>query len=272
MDYLPWIPPIVALTGLTVAVAAARRVVVVYDETFALHWRDGKFVGRLPSGKTTLWGARHRVRTIDKRLRHDTISGQEIMASDGAMVRVSLVAAYRVTDPEAHYNGTADPADGAVDRALVAAFWPSRSLAHEAAHTALRDAISKRTTEECLAQRAAIADEIASAVTADFSAAGLALERIVLKDLGVGGELRRAMGDLQVSLYQARANLERARAEGAVMRSLANSARVLEGNPALVQMRLLQAIESGRAQVIVGSEALKVVERRGEIPPMDAEV
>lgn len=270
MDYLQWILPVLVLAGV-VAAALTRQVVVVYEETDALHWKDGKYLGRLPSGKSVLWGPWHRVRTIDKRLRHDAITGQEVMSSDGAMIRVSLVVAYRVTDPEAHYNATADPADAISDGAPVAAYWPTRSLAHEAAHTGLRDAITKRTMEECLAQRAEIANEIASAVGDDFAAAGLTLERIVVKDLGVGGDLRRAMGDLQVALFQARANLERARAEGAVMRSLANTARVLEANPALVQMKLLQAIESGRAHVVVGADALRVVERPGGIPPTDAE-
>ncbi|MCW5941044.1 MAG: hypothetical protein KIS66_02360 [Fimbriimonadaceae bacterium] len=273
MDNLLWyLIPAVALGIVGLIVQAFRNVVVVYEEQFALHWRNGKFVGRLPSGRSVLWGARHRVLTIDRRTRHDAVAGQEILSADGAMVRVSLLVAYRVTDPELHFHASATPEAPASSNGFVHfPFWPQRSLAHEAAHAALRDAIAKRTMEACLGQRAEITEEIASAVAPDFAAGGLALDRIVVKDLGVGGDLKRAMGDLQVAQFQARANLERARAEGAVLRSLANTARTLESNPALVQMKLLQAIESGRAQVVIGADALRVAERPGVRPPADLE-
>jgi hypothetical protein len=48
------------------------------------------------------------------------------------------------------------------------------------------------------------------------------------------------------------AALERARGETAVLRHLANTARLLEGNPALVTLRTLDAAAHGRGTIVVG--------------------
>jgi len=42
------------------------------------------------------------------------------------------------------------------------------------------------------------------------------------------------------------AELERARGEGASLRNLANAARVLEGNPALMNLRLIQSLTAAQ--------------------------
>jgi hypothetical protein len=46
---------------------------------------------------------------------------------------------------------------------------------------------------------------------------------------------------------EGRAALERARGESAALRNLANAARVLEGNPELLNLRLLQSITSAQS-------------------------
>ena len=64
------------------------------------------------------------------------------------------------------------------------------------------------------------------------------------------------MADIVRAQFEGRAALERARAEAATMRSLANTARMLEEQPAIAQLRILQAIESGKATVVVGDATL----------------
>jgi hypothetical protein len=50
---------------------------------------------------------------------------------------------------------------------------------------------------------------------------------------------------------EGRAALERARSESAALRNLANGARVLHDNPALMNLRILQAI--GQEQAVPGT-------------------
>lgn len=47
------------------------------------------------------------------------------------------------------------------------------------------------------------------------------------------------------------AALERARGETAALRHLANAARMVEGNPALLQLRLIQAVGDGSGNTVV---------------------
>ena len=55
------------------------------------------------------------------------------------------------------------------------------------------------------------------------------------------------------------AALERARGEGASLRNLANTAKLLENNPALLQLRILQALESKSGNTIILSTSPEVL-------------
>jgi hypothetical protein len=50
------------------------------------------------------------------------------------------------------------------------------------------------------------------------------------------------------------AALERARAEVAATRALANAAKMVETHPGLLQLRTLQAVEAGGATVVLSAE------------------
>src|SRR5258705_12697759 len=60
------------------------------------------------------------------------------------------------------------------------------------------------------------------------------------------GELMRAYVDVLKSKQECYAALDRARGESAALRNLANAARVLEGNPALMNLRVLQSLASAQ--------------------------
>ncbi|TDD85857.1 hypothetical protein [Actinomadura rubrisoli] len=54
------------------------------------------------------------------------------------------------------------------------------------------------------------------------------------------GELRRAAQDALLAREQGRADVERARAKAASLRTLANAARILEEHPSLLRLRTHQ--------------------------------
>ena len=60
-------------------------------------------------------------------------------------------------------------------------------------------------------------------------------------------EIRRLFSEVERARLEGAAALERARGEQAALRSLANSARMLKGNPELMNLRLLQSV-SGSAK------------------------
>jgi hypothetical protein len=67
----------------------------------------------------------------------------------------------------------------------------------------------------------------------------------------VPAELRQAAAETAVARSRGLAALERARAEVAATRALANAARLVADNPALLHLRTLQAVERGGATVVL---------------------
>ena len=59
-------------------------------------------------------------------------------------------------------------------------------------------------------------------------------------------DLKRAFADVLKAKQEGHSALERARGESAALRNLANAARVLEGNPALMNLRLMQSLSAAQ--------------------------
>jgi len=71
---------------------------------------------------------------------------------------------------------------------------------------------------------------------------GVSVLAIEVKDVMLPADLKRAFADVLKAKQEGQAALERARGESASLRNLANAARVLEGNPALMNLRLMQSL------------------------------
>jgi hypothetical protein len=69
-----------------------------------------------------------------------------------------------------------------------------------------------------------------------------------VRDLMLSGETKRAYTDIFRAKKDGEAALERARGETAALRNLANGARLLQGNPALFNLRLLQTLSTSAAK------------------------
>jgi regulator of protease activity HflC (stomatin/prohibitin superfamily) len=63
-----------------------------------------------------------------------------------------------------------------------------------------------------------------------------------IRDIILPAETRRLYSEFERARLEGLAALERARGEQAALRSLANSARMLKGNPELMNLRLLHAL------------------------------
>ncbi len=81
----------------------------------------------------------------------------------------------------------------------------------------------------------------------------MVVESLALRDVMVPAELRRAAAEVAMARAQGQAALERARGEVAATRALANAARMVADQPALLQLGTLQAIEAGGATVVLSA-------------------
>ena len=210
--------------------------VTVMEYERGLHYVRGRFTGVLEPGQYRAWSATTVVRKVDMRPRIAAVSGQEVLSVDGVALKVSLAARYRVVDPALAVNGVEN-----YEMALYTAL-----------QLALRSAIAANPVEALLAARSTLGKELVEQTSAAASAAGLELLGADLKDLTLPGELKKIFTQVVHARQEGLAALEKARGETAALRNLANAAQLLERNPSLMQLRILQAFgqQSGNTLVL----------------------
>lgn len=209
--------------------------VVVQEWERVLVYRDGRFAEELGAGRHRRARRRQRFVRVAVRPRLLAVPGQEVLTADGLSVRVSLTALCRTADPRRWHEAVED----------------ADALVYATVQVALREAVAARTLDELLAARAALADDVRERAGAAPDAVGVELERVWLRDVMVPAELRHAAAEVATARAQGQAALERARAEVAATRAMANAARLVADQPALLQLRTLQAVEAGRATVVL---------------------
>lgn len=203
-----------------------RQRLVVPQHEWALHFENGVYQGVLETGITVLWGRGHEVTRLDRRWRELTVTGQEFLTVDRAGVKVSGVVRYRIVDGL---------------RFLTESQFPEVTL-HTATQMALRDVIGVLGVEAVLERQADLGSQLKELVAPVGSQIGIEVEAVVARDLMLNGDLKRAYQASLVAKQEALAELEKARGEAAALRVMANGARVFEKNPALMQLRTLEAV------------------------------
>jgi regulator of protease activity HflC (stomatin/prohibitin superfamily) len=179
----------------------------------------------------TMDAGRHRRRRhevwhiVDLRPRWLTLAAQEVLTADGLQVRVTPVALFRVVDPVAW---------------LTEADEPTPAL-YTLAQLALRDALTGTALDEVLAARDGLLDEARTRLAAAAARLGAELLEFRVRDVTLPAELRSAYSETARAREEGRAKLERARADAAALRSMANAAQVLEAHPALLELRAIDA-------------------------------
>jgi regulator of protease activity HflC (stomatin/prohibitin superfamily) len=248
------VEPVIVLLLLVIAAAIVARpvvrIVTVYDYQRGLRYRTGRFSGLVDSGAHVSFRGFNEVRVLDARPTTLTVPGQEILTADGVAFKVSLTARYVIADPVA-----AVTADQDYLRALYVAL-----------QAGMRDAIGGRTADEVLAARAEIGPATAAAIASDLARIGVEVLAVDVRDIMVPGDLKRAFAGIVVARREGEAALERARGETAALRSLANAGRLVDDNPGLLQLRVLQQLEASSGNTVV----LGWPGPDGRIPPTGA--
>ena len=209
--------------------------IVVPEWERVLRYVDGRFVEVLGPGVHRRRRWRSRGVRVDLRARLVAVAGQEVLTADGVSVKLSLLARCRVADPRRSHEAAERPDD----------------FVYAALQLAAREAVAARTLDEVLAARAELGAELATAAADMVGEVGYVLDGVAVRDLMVPTELRRAAAEVATARAQGLAALERARSEVAATRALANAAKLVAGNPALLQLRTLQAVEAGGATVVL---------------------
>lgn len=220
---------------LVLLVRATVRIVTVHDYERGLRYRSGRFTGLVDPGTHVTVPPFSEVRLLDGRPASMTIEGQEVLTSDGVPLKVSLVARYVVGDPVAAITG-----DQSYLRAL-----------HLELQLGIREVVTAGTVDEILAERAKLGPAVLERVASDLARIGVELLAADVRDLMVPGELKRVFAGVVAARKDGEASLERVRAETAALRNLANAGRLVEDNPGLLQLRMLQQLGGSSGNTVM---------------------
>jgi regulator of protease activity HflC (stomatin/prohibitin superfamily) len=117
---------------------------------------------------------------------------------------------------------------------------------YNTAQLALRSTVSGIAAEALLTQRLDFAPQLLARVQPDAAKIGITIQAVEVRDVMLPADLKRAFGDVLKAKQEGHAAVERARGESAALRNLANAARVLDGNPALMNLRVLQSLATAQ--------------------------
>ena len=231
--------PLVLLLVLVIvglAVRARFRHVTVFEYERGLLYVGGRLRSVLDTGQYWIWTPTRTLTKVDTRPRIAAVPGQEVLTADGIAVKLSLVALYRVADPILAVNGQAS---------YELSLYTEMQLA-------IRRLVSAESIDSLLEKRALLGPQLLEQVRGPAAAFGLEVETADVKDLTLPGELKKLFTQVTKARQEGLAALERARGETAALRNLANAARLVQDNPSLMQLRMLQVVgeQSGNTVVL----------------------
>jgi len=169
---------------------------------------------------------------IDMRTKTYEIPPQEILTKDSVTVFVNAIMYYKVSDPESAVTNVDDYSGSA--RLLAA--------------TTLRNVLGTKNLGDILSERESIAHDLHELLLEATEPWGVSVERVEVKDVRVPEQLMRAMAAEAEAARNARAKVIAAEGEHKASRSLRHAAEVIMDNPAALQLRYLQTLNSISAE------------------------
>ena len=209
---------------------------IIFEYESALLFKNGKFIRILEPGKYWIWQPTATIQKAEQRLRVLSLPGQEILTADNITIKISLSSQYQVSD---------------VKKAILGQESYTEVL-HATLQLVLREIITSVTVDNLLGSRNEIGKKTLEICSPKLESIGLKLHTVDVKDIMFPGELKKVFAKVVEAQKEGLAILEKARGETAALRQLANAAKLLEENPSLMQLRMLQS--SGHTFVIGASE------------------
>ncbi|WP_245747716.1 slipin family protein [Parapedobacter koreensis] len=199
---------------------------------------DGKFDRLLESGNYVYWKNNTSTTVVkaDMRQLGMEILGQEILTKDKAQLRINFTVTYQVVD-------------------LVKAVVHNKEFEKQLyvlVQLALRAFISNKGFDELMEGKQDIADAVKSTCASKAETLGIRLIDCGVKDIILPGDIKEIMNHVLVAEKRAQANGITRREETAAMRSLLNTAKLMEDNAMLWKMKEMEHVE-------------KIAEKIGEI-------
>jgi regulator of protease activity HflC (stomatin/prohibitin superfamily) len=210
----------------------------IYQYQKGLRFKDGKLVAQLDAGHYRYFAKRSSIEVFDMRKSALQLSGQEILTKDNIGIRITAVGQIQITDAVKIMQTTES----------------YMADVYAVAQLSLRDAVSQVTLDELLASKSKLDQKLQGDVAVKCSELGIAVSGLAVRDIMLPANLKKAYGGVLEAQKDALRNVEKARGEQAVLRSLANSSKLYSENPSLLQARVIQALATGNNSIVFGAD------------------
>ena len=190
---------------------------------------DGEFVRALSPGMHYFWKGEQRavVSKVDLRKQIIEVSGQELLTSDKAAIRMSLYARYQVND---------------LMKALVETKDHYRQL-YITLQLGLREYVGQHTLDQLLKNKTSIGPYILDYASETARSLGVELMDCGIKDIILPGDIKDIMNQVLLADKKAQANIIMRREETASTRSLLNTAKLMSDNEMLFKLKEMEYME-----------------------------
>lgn len=211
------------------------RRITIFEYERGLVYTNGRFTKILMPGQHWILTFFTTLLKVDIRPRFISIPGQEVLSADGVSLKVSLAAKYEIADPNVAINKVENYVTGLYLELQMA----------------LREVIGLAKIDDLLEKRETLGVKLMELASPKAQELGLKLVSINVKDIMFTGELKKIFAQVVKAQKEGLAILEKARGETAALRNLANAAKLVENNPTLMQLRLLQHLEESSGNTLV---------------------
>lgn len=217
--------------------------VIVYEWEHALLYIDGRFSRLLPPGRHFNLSIRTRrdIYTLRQYAQFLTTSPLDVTSADKLVFRLAATVTYEIIDPRQAFE--VNDLDAHIRLAVT---------------TAITKLAADHTLEAFLTERGALDERLLAMLSAPI--AGCTIKTVAIMSVILPPEIRRLFTEVERAKLEGQATLERARGEHAALRSLSNAARLLKGNPELMNLRVLQALSASTGKrsptLVLGQGAL----------------
>lgn len=227
---------IAVLIGLLyIAITYGIRRTLILDYERGLQYIKGRFDKLLEPGLYWHSPLSTVIHKVDIRPRFISITGQEILSADGVTLKISVAARYEIADLIAATHQSQD-----FEQALYLEL-----------QLALREIISTADIDTVLQSRNEFSKKLVELTAAKAQALGLNLLAAQIKDITFPGKLKEVFAQVVTARKEGLAILEKARGETAALRNLANAAKLIEANPQLLPLRLVQSLGQSSGNSLV---------------------
>lgn len=190
---------------------------------------DGKFVKVLDSGVYFWWrnAIPVHVGKADIRQLQLEINGQEILTKDKAALRINAWAQYRIVNIQQALLEIKD-----YEKQLYVTF-----------QLALREYVTGLSFDELLERKDSIGPRVLELAKSQAKGSGVEVSGFGIRDIVLPGDIRDIMNQVLVAEKKAQANVIMRREETASMRSLLNTAKLMEENAMLWKLKEMEYVE-----------------------------